>query len=85
MTTYTGDPTPLAHTRSYEWCHPLSDIIDGLLGAGLNLDFLHEHERLPWRYFQMMVEAEDWGYRLPDGHPPLPLSFSLQASKRVMY
>jgi SAM-dependent methyltransferase len=81
-TTYTGDPTPLAHTRSYEWCHPLSDIIGGLLDAGLHLDFLHEHERLPWRYFPMMEEAEDWGYRLPVGHPPLPLSFSLRASKR---
>ena len=81
-TTFTGDPTPLAHTRSYEWCHPLSDIIGGLLEAGLHLDFLHEHERLPWRYFPMMVEAEDRGYRLPDGHPPLPLSFSLRASKR---
>jgi len=81
-TTFTGDPTPLTHTRSYEWCHPLSDIIGGLLEAGLHLDFLHEHEGLPWRYFPMMVEADDWGYRLPDGHPPMPLSFSLRASKR---
>jgi SAM-dependent methyltransferase len=83
-TTYTGDPTSLAHTRSYEWCHPLSDIIGSLLEAGLHLDFLHEHERLPWRYFPMMEEAEDWGYRLPDGHPPLPLSFSLRASRHVV-
>jgi len=83
-TTYTGDPTPLAHTRSYEWCHPLSDIIGGLLEADLHLDFLHEHQRLPWRYFPMMEEAEDWGYKLPDGHPPLPVSFSLRASKRVV-
>jgi len=82
-TTYTGDPTPLAHTRSYEWSHPLSDIIGGLLEAGLHLDFLHEHERLPWRNFPMMEEAENWGYRLPDGQPPLPLSFSLRASKQV--
>jgi SAM-dependent methyltransferase len=81
-TTYTGDPTPLAHTRSYEWCHPLSDIIGGLLAAGLRLDFLHEHERLPWRYFPMMVPAKDWGYRLPDGHPSWPLAFSPRASKR---
>ena len=80
--TYTGDATPLAHTRSYEWCHSLSDIIGGLLNAGLHLDFLHEHERLPWRYFPMMVKAENWGYRLPNGHPPMPLSFSLRASKR---
>ena len=55
-TTYTGDSTPLAHTRNYEWSHPLSGIIGGLLEAGLHLDFLHEHERLPWRYFPMMEE-----------------------------
>ena len=33
--TYTGDATPLAHTRSYEWCRPLCDIIGSLLNAGL--------------------------------------------------
>jgi len=45
--TYKGDPTSLAHTRTYEWCHPMGDIIGGLLEAGLRLEFLHEHERLP--------------------------------------
>ena len=79
--TYTGDPAPIAHPRSFEWCHPLSDIIGGLLEAGLRLDFLHEHETLPWRYFPMMVPAGERLYRLPDGHPKLPLSFSLRASK----
>lgn len=82
--TYTGDPTPLTHTRSYEWCHPLSDIIAGLLDVGLRLEFLHEHETLPWRYFPMMVPAGERLYRLPEGHPPLPLSFSLRASKGVV-
>ena len=80
-TTYTGDPTPLTHTRSYEWSHPLSDIIAGLLEAGLCLSFLHEHELLPWRHFPMMVSDGEELYRLPDGHPPFPLSFSLRASK----
>ena len=56
-TTYTGDSTPLAQTRSYEWWPPLSDIIGGLLESGLRLDFLHEHETLPWRHFPMMVPA----------------------------
>jgi SAM-dependent methyltransferase len=79
--TYTGDPTPLEHTRSYEWCHPLSDIVGALLESGLRLDFLHEHETLPWRYFPMMVPAGERLYRLPDGHPALPLAFSLRASK----
>lgn len=81
-TTYTGDATPLTHTRTYEWCHPLGDIISGLLEAGLRLDFLHEHETVPWRHFLMMVPDDQGIYRLPDGHPPWPLSFSLRASKQ---
>ena len=80
-TTYTGDSTPLAHPRSYEWCHPLSAIIGALLESGLRLDFLHEHETLPWRFFPMMVPDGKRLYRLPDGHPRLPLAFSLRATK----
>jgi hypothetical protein len=59
----------------------LSDVICGLLGAGLHLYFLHEHETLPWRHFPMMVADGERLYRLPAGHPPLPLAFSLRASK----
>ena len=43
---------------------PLSDIIGGLLESGLRLDFLHEHETLPWRHFPMMVPAGERRYRL---------------------
>ncbi|MGE0119930.1 MAG: class I SAM-dependent methyltransferase [Dongiaceae bacterium] len=80
-TTYTGDDTALAHRTAYEWNHPLSDILCGLIDHGLRLDVLHEHERLPWRMFPMMVEAEDGLFRLPDGGPRFPLAFSLKASK----
>jgi SAM-dependent methyltransferase len=47
--TYTGDATELVEKRNYEWIHPLSAIITGLIEAGLQLEFLHEHERLPWK------------------------------------
>jgi SAM-dependent methyltransferase len=79
-TTYTGDSTLLAHPRSYEWCHPLSAIIGALLESGLRLDFLHEHETLPWRHFPMMVSAGERLYRLPKDQPTLPLAFSLRAT-----
>jgi SAM-dependent methyltransferase len=81
-TTYTGDPRPIAHTRTYEWIHPLSDIVNALAKAGLTLAWLNEHELLPYRLFPMMVPDEDPGmFRLPDGHPRLALSFSLKAVK----
>lgn len=77
---YTGDAHETAVTL-YNWIHPLSDVIGGLLEAGLRLDFLHEHERLPYKLFPLMVPAGDGMFRLPDGAVPLPLSFSLRAVK----
>jgi SAM-dependent methyltransferase len=81
-TTYTGDRTPLANTKTYQWIHPVSEIVSGLLGAGLQIEMLHEHELLPWKPFPMMVAAEDGYYRLPDGAPPIPLAVSLKARKK---
>ena len=80
-TTYTGDERSLSSPRTYEWDHPISSIVGGLLDAGLSLEFLHEHETIPWRAFPLLIEAGERMYRLPDGHPSLPLSLSLQAHK----
>jgi SAM-dependent methyltransferase len=78
--TYTGDPTPLAATRTYQWIHSMSRIVTALLDAGLSLDFLHEHARLPWPPFPM-CPAEGGMYRLPDQIPAFPLAVSLRARK----
>jgi SAM-dependent methyltransferase len=80
--TYTGDPTKLTHTRNYEWIHPLSKIVSAAIEAGLALNFLHEHERLPWKLFPSMVATEGGLFRLPDGFVPIPLAFSAMARKR---
>ena len=80
-TTYSGDETPLLHSRLHEWEHPLSDIISGLLEAGMRLDFFHEHDVLPWRRLKMMVATEDRYFELPPGQVRMPLAFSLKAYK----
>jgi SAM-dependent methyltransferase len=82
-TTYTGDTTRIANTRSYQWIHPASDIVSALLDAGLCIEMLHEHEHLPWRPFATMVETEHGLYRLPDSVPRLPLALSLKARKAL--
>jgi len=81
-TTYTGDRTPLANTKTYQWIHPVSEIVSGLLAGGLQVEMLHEHELLPWKPFPMMVPAGDGYYRLPDGAPRIPLAVSLKARKK---
>lgn len=80
-TTYNGDPTELENRQTREWIHPLSEILGGLLAAGMRLDWLHEFDALPWPLFPMMVEGEDRLFRMPAGAPQLPLSFSLRMTK----
>ena len=80
-TTYTGDETPLAHPISYQWIHPLGDILSALASAGLVVDQVHEHDRLPFKLFPMMVETGERMYRLPDAAPPTPLAVSIGAHK----
>lgn len=83
-TTYTGDTAKIAHTTTHEWIHPLSEVIDAVISAGLRLDYLHEHEELAWQFAPIMVPVE--GKRrmwvLPEGFPRLPLAYSIGATKR---
>lgn len=79
--TYAGDPTPLASRMTYEWTHPLGDIISALVDAGLSITRVREHELLPYQHFKMMVDAGDRIFRLPKGIPAIPLSVTIEARK----
>jgi len=78
-TTYTGDPTIMTHQSTREWIHPLSGILGALIDAGLTIVMFREHEVLPWRGVSILVPASDRLWRLPDGHPRIPLSISVRA------
>jgi SAM-dependent methyltransferase len=81
-TTYTDDPTVMAHQTTRQWIHSLSAILGGLIEAGLTITMFHEHELLPWRALPSMVRATERLWRLPDKYPRLPVSFSLRATNR---
>jgi SAM-dependent methyltransferase len=80
-TTYTGDPTVMTHQATREWIHSLSSIFGALLDAGLSITMFREHEVLPWQGVPSLVSASERLWRLPDGHPRMPLSFSLKARR----
>ncbi|MFE9629668.1 class I SAM-dependent methyltransferase [Streptomyces sp. NPDC006463] len=65
----------------YAWGHSLGDVVSALAAAGLRVEFLHEWPFVAWRMLPFMTEDEDGWWRLPDGLPAMPLSFSLRASK----
>jgi hypothetical protein len=80
-TTYTGAADVLANKKTYSWQHPLSDIINALIAAGMTIGWLNEHAALTWPLFPNMILSEDGLYRLPPDHVQLPLAFSLEARK----
>jgi hypothetical protein len=80
-TTYTGDPTIMSHRSTREWIHSLSAVLGGLIDAELTITMFREHEVLPWRGLPSLVPASDRMWRLPDGVPRIPLSYSVRARK----
>ena len=79
--TYTGDPDKVANTRFYNWVHPLGDTVTAVTEAGLTLEYLREHDSLPWRLYPTLIADADGMWRLSAGQPRLPLSFSLKARR----
>ena len=85
-TTYTGVHSKLENKKTLEWIHPVSDHLNALLNQGLQLEFLHEHEVIPWKLFQCLeqVSSSTSGtiyYRMPEGGVQLPLAFSMMLSR----
>ena len=76
---YAGDE--LLKTPTYEWTHPISDILNSIISAGLRIEFLHEFPFIGWQAYPMMERGEDGWWRLPEHQDSVPLLFSLKATK----
>lgn len=78
--TYVGDGT-VSHTRTYEWPHPISEILNALIGAGLRILRMDEGRTLPWRYSPRMVKTEG-GFAWPEGEQNLvPCTYTIIAQR----
>ncbi len=76
---YANPNVTLQNKRQVNWIHPVSDILGALQSAGMRIEWMHEHARLPWRMFQQLVERDGlwtWPDRLW-----LPLSLSVLATR----
>lgn len=79
--TYASDAV-MANATTYEWQHPLSEIIGSLLRAGLSIEAFDEHDSSAWRSHPSLVREGDL-WVLPDRRARLPLEFSLVARPRT--
>lgn len=79
--TYTDRSTELVHNAGFEWQHPLSEIVNAILEADLQIEFLHE---FPCGFLQRhppMVRAADRKWLFEDLAASFPLLFSIKARK----
>ena len=67
--------------RAYKREWELGQVVSAFAKAGLTIAFLHEHEILRWRGLWGLEQGEDGFWRMPQGYPSLPLSFSIKATK----
>ena len=79
--TYADLEAETVHNRTYEWNHTLSDVVGAVIGAGLSVELLSEHDYTLFPRWPFLVKSGFDTYRLPEGMPRLPLMYSLRARK----
>jgi SAM-dependent methyltransferase len=65
----------------YIWNHSLGEVIEALIAAGLQIEFLHEFPVAARAKFPNMEKGEDGWWRFTNPHYTIPLLFSLRAIK----
>jgi SAM-dependent methyltransferase len=76
---YADPDAALANSRTWEWMHPLDEVMSALRGAGLSIDEFAEHFQVPWQIFPITVPQGEGMFGWPDRRW-LPLSYELVAS-----
>lgn len=80
---YVETDARLTATITHEWNHGMGEIISALLSHGMQITGLVEHDSIPWEALPgQMSCGEDGEWRLDRDRWRMPLSYTLQASKR---
>ena len=78
---YTDSDVVTTSNLNYEWVHPISEVVTALITAGLQLEFLHEHDYTLFQRWPFLEKLSIDEYRLPKEMPSFPLMYSLRARK----
>lgn len=80
---YVETDARLTATITHEWNHGMGEIVSALLSHGMQITGLVEHDSIPWEALPgQMSCGVDGEWRLDRDRWRMPLSYTLQASKR---
>ena len=80
--TYTDRTAHFENNTTYEWPHPVSEVLTALIDAGLRIEFLHEFPITSFQFVPFMEPVDDKMFRLPKHDGCVPLLYSIRATKR---
>ena len=76
-----GATEALPGQPTYTWSHGLGEIVTALLGRGLRLDRLEEHDWTSFPRFPWLVEVGEEEFVTPPDRIRIPLSYTLVATR----
>ncbi|MFX1515168.1 MAG: class I SAM-dependent methyltransferase [Promethearchaeota archaeon] len=78
---YADEGAKLTNTKEYGWVHDMGSIVNSLIEAGLQIDFVHEFPFVAWKMLPFLEEKQNGWWYLPKKYLQVPLTFSLKATK----
>jgi len=79
--TYASGDATIENRRTYEFPHPVSDVVTALIDAGLHIEHLHEFPFSTSQFLPFTQRLPDGSVRLTKHDGSLPLMFSIRATK----
>jgi 2-polyprenyl-3-methyl-5-hydroxy-6-metoxy-1,4-benzoquinol methylase len=67
--------------EAFNWNYQLGEMISSLIQNGLQIEFLHEFPYSVFQQFPFLIPDGHGIYNFPDEQKPVPLMFSLKATK----
>ena len=76
-----ADPTAPLHHVTYEWLHSLADVVNGLVEAGLRIEFLHEFPFSVYGDCPWLEQRDDGLWYHKNKEIKVPMTFSIKATR----
>jgi SAM-dependent methyltransferase len=79
--TYTGS-SGIIEAKEYSWNHGLSEVINSLIGAGLEITSFNEYMYSPYSNFNNSSETEKGKWQIKGMEGKIPMVYSIKALKK---
>ena len=67
--------------KEYSWNHGISEVLNALIGHGLQLKFFNEFSYSPYPCFKNIIQGTDDNWRVKGLEDKIPMVYSLKAAK----